>query len=198
MRPILLALSLVLTAAATSGCQVLTTAQGEFDPGVRNQGYWDDGAGNYDANEDYTAEFAGHVTKRSFFTFDLSSACEADAVALQVSRKGQYGSGSFADSISYELFDVTTPASTLNDNTGTNAAIWGDVGSGTSFGHYDIATGNPDDVLALRLNAAGVDAFNAARGGYFSVGGSGPSPAPPRPTRCSAASRALRARSNSP
>jgi hypothetical protein len=177
MRRALVALGGVVALFGASGCQIFTTAQSPFDPGVRNQGWWADGPANYTQNDSYLADYGGHVTTRNFFSFDLTSACEASSVALQVPRLEEYGSVErYPDSVPYELFDVTTPAATLNNNSGSNEAIWADLGSGTSYGRFQIPYGPASDVLTLPLTQAGVDAFNAARGGFFSVGGTGDSP----------------------
>jgi hypothetical protein len=74
--------------------------------------------------------------------------------------------------LTYSLFDVSTPAATLNANDGTNLAIWGDLGTGTTFGRYTVHPGEFTEVLSFPLNSAGIAAANAARGGFFSVGGS--------------------------
>jgi len=74
--------------------------------------------------------------------------------------------------LTYTLWDVSTPAATLNDNSGRNFAIYDDLGSGTTFGSFPVALGAPGDVLSFPLNAGGVAAVNAARGGRFSIGGS--------------------------
>jgi len=82
--------------------------------------------GNVDTNDSYVVSgfhFFEDRT-RNFFSFDLSSACAATSVTLQLTR--------------FEQFDV------------------------------------PADVLSFPLNAAGVAAFNAARAGFFSIGGMSP------------------------
>ena len=78
--------------------------------------------------------------------------------------------------LTYSLFDVSTPAATLNATNGLNQAIYDDLGSGTGFGTFPVVPGATTDVLAFGLSAAGVAAFNAARGGFFSVGGSAGGP----------------------
>jgi hypothetical protein len=146
--------------------QTFTTSQSAFDPGVKNQGWWSHATPNIDSNDNY---FVGEADRlRNFFTFDLSSACPASSVTLQLTRFEQSGP------LPYSLFDVTTPASTLNANDLTSQAIYDDLGSGTSFGTFPVADGGEADVLSFQLNAAGVAAFNAARGGFFSIGGSTP------------------------
>jgi hypothetical protein len=54
---------------------------------------------------------------------------------------------------------------------GTSQVIFDDLGSGTSFGSFPVPTGGASDVLSFPLNSAGVAAYNAARGGFFSIGG---------------------------
>jgi hypothetical protein len=158
-------------AAQGVATQTFTTSQSEFTPGVKNQGWWSPTASNLDANDNY---FVGRSSlgppgseqlHRNFFTFDLSSACRASSVTLQLTRFGQTGP------LTYSLFEVSTPAATLNANTGTGQTIFDDLGTGTSFGSFPAPGGQEFDLLSFPLNAAGVAAFNAARGGFFSIGG---------------------------
>jgi hypothetical protein len=67
--------------------------------------------------------------------------------------------------------EVSTPAATLNDNTGASQTIFDDLGTGTSYGSFPVGEGQEFDILSFPLNAAGVAAVNAARGGFFSIGG---------------------------
>ena len=62
----------------------------------------------------------------------------------------------------------------MNANDGRSQTIFDDLGTGTSFGSFRVVGGTPDDVLSFPLNAAGVAAFNATRGGFFSIGGKTP------------------------
>jgi hypothetical protein len=147
--------------------QVLATSESEFDPGVRNQGWWSATEPNFDFNDNYLAGQDFGVVYRDFFSFDLSSACQASRVTLRLTRFAQTGP------LTYSLYDVSTPTATLNANGGTSQAIFDDLGTGTSFGRFPVAAGAATDVLSFPLNAAGVAAFNAARGGgFFSIGGS--------------------------
>ena len=152
--------------AAAQTFQTFTTSQSAFDPGVKNQGWWSDRTPNIDSNDNY---FVGEADRlRNFFTFDLSGACPASSVTLQLTRFQQSGP------LPYSLFDVTTPAATLNDNDLVSTAIHDDLGSGTTFGTFLVAQGATTDILSFELNPAGVAAFIAARGGFFSIGGSTP------------------------
>jgi hypothetical protein len=155
-------------AAQAVTTQTFTTSQSEFTPGVRNQGWWSPNATNEDHNASYVVGHVGDDVFRNFFTFDVSSACAASNVTLYLTRSVQTGP------LTYEVFDVSTPAATLNANDGASGAIFNDLGTGTSFGSFPVAAGGEDDVLSFPLNAQGVAAFNAARGGLFSIGGSTP------------------------
>jgi hypothetical protein len=162
--------AIALAAPATASAvttETFTTSQSEFTAGVRNQGWWMSSITNSDVNDNYfVGDFNG--PHRNFFSFDLSSACNASSVTLQLTRFDQTGR------LTYSLFDVSTPAATLNANEGASLAIFEDLGSGTSFGSFSVAVGAPTDVLSFPLNAAGIAAFNAARGGFFSIGGQTP------------------------
>ena len=149
-------------AAQGAVTQSFSTSQSEFDTGVRNQGWWSATVVNSDANDNYIVD----SEQRNFFSFDLESACLASGVTLRLTRFDQFGS------FAYSLFDVSTAAATVNTNEGASPAIFADLGTGTSFGSFPVAAGGATDVLSFPLNAAGVAAFSAARGGYFSIGGS--------------------------
>src|SRR5215210_4125685 len=140
--------ALVLVAPATAqavSTQTFTTSQSEFSPGVHNQGWWSTTLANNDFNENYFVgkqAFESDVL-RNFFSFDLSSACRASAVTLQLTRFDQTGT------LTYSLFDVSTPAATLNANNGTSTPIFADLGTGTAFGSFPVAPGGRDDVLSF-------------------------------------------------
>jgi hypothetical protein len=148
-----------------------------------NQGWWSATVPNTDGNTSY---FVGSAiitdpsgepdVLRNFFSFDLSSACRASGVTLRLTRFVQTGPWT------YSLFDVSTPAATLNANNGTSQTIFDDLGSGVRFGGSVVPEGERTDVLSFPLNAAGVAAFNVARGGFFSLGGSIPGPGSVEPT----------------
>jgi hypothetical protein len=68
------------------------------------------------------------------------------------------------------MFDVSTDAATLNRNNGSSPAIFEDLGTGRSYGTLAVNRGLLGD-LSFRLNATAVADIEAARGGYFSLGG---------------------------
>jgi hypothetical protein len=162
-----LALAVPATGQAVT-TQTFTTLESEFTPDVANQGWWSPTLSNFDGNANYAVGVFATDRFRNFFSFDLSSACGASSATLQLTRFDQTGP------LTYSVFDVSTPAATLNANNGTSQTIFDDLGSGTSFGSFAVADGAETDVLSFPLNGAGVAAFNAARGGFFSIGGQTP------------------------
>jgi hypothetical protein len=143
--------------------QTFTTSESEFTPGSRNQGWWSPTIQNNDTNDNYIVQ---DTFFRHFFSFDLASSCRAVRVTLRLTRFDQTAP------LTYSLFDVATPAPVLNATNGTSQAIYDDLGTGLRFGSFPVPLGGPTDVLSFPLNTAGVAAFNAARGGFFSLGGS--------------------------
>ena len=62
------------------------------------------------------------------------------------------------------FFDVSTPAATLNNNTGASAAIFADLGSGKNYGTFGVATYSFSSALTL---AFALNADEIERGGWF-------------------------------
>jgi hypothetical protein len=165
--------ALGLTSSYSTG-DSLFYQPGNNGPISLNQGWWSNDLANRDSNDNY---YVGHSTftgadHRDFFTFDLSGlpAGEVVAATLQLRR---YASNSGNEAIeTLELFDVSTDAATLNKNDSINPAIFADLGSGTSYGSFDLP-GAADDrvVLELALNVAALADIASAAGGFFSIGG---------------------------
>ena len=148
------------------------TSDSQFTPGVDNQGWWGNVATNNDPNDDYiTGSFTSQANEtRSFFTFDLSSLSQtALSATLEVVR---YSYLSPDPSETLGLFDVTTDAATLNNNTGPDAAIFADLGSGTTYGTFVIPaySFSNTETLTFPLNAGAIANINASTG-FFSIGG---------------------------
>ena len=172
-----------LTTAAATACLLaslsahaitieLTTSQSPFDPGIDNQGWWSPTRINNDSNHNYfTGTSAGDVL-RSFFTFD-TSLLPAGLGALQSAELvlRRFGNGSNEATETVGFFDVSTDAATLNNNAGTSATIFADLGTGTSYGSFDV-DGAGTGVETFALNANAVTDITAALGGFFSIGGS--------------------------
>ena len=143
----------------------------KFDTGVNNQGWWSDGlpASNLNPNI-YTGSSAGS-SLRSFYTFNLASVTDAVvALELQITRGISVGNKESTEEVRF--FDVTTSAPVLNKNTGLNSSNFEDLGSGDSYGSFQIpGTGPNFEQFTFTLNEPAVANINAARGGFFSIGG---------------------------
>ena len=171
----------ILAGAGSAQCEILIfdTSDSQFDAGVHNQGWWSDALPSYDENDNYIIGigFSGYLF-RNFFTFDLSSlSIPVISATLELTR---FEYVSTAESETFGLFDVSTDAVTLNDNVGINLAIYDDLGSGISYGEFEVSSeGLETDVLSFQLNAAAIGDINAAKGGWFSIGGALLSPGSP-------------------
>ncbi len=148
----------------------LDTDEGRFDRGTDNQGWWATREESLDSNDNY---LVGDSTTtpgifRNFFTFDLSRKIGRVRAATLILRRYD-GAGDATEVLG--LFHVATGDRRLNDNQGRSDRIFRDLGTGTRYGRFTISTSDPGPVR-LRLNRAAVADINAARGGYFSIGGS--------------------------
>jgi PEP-CTERM motif-containing protein len=165
----------VMFAAPASADPVhFNTSDSRFDLGVDNQGWWSATRVNVDWNDSYFVGLAcGSAVcttvhdNRNFFTFDLSSLTGSVVSATLELRHASSQSSSPA----FGLFDVSTDPVTLNNNTGTSAAIFDDLGTGKSYGVFSVPDGLPDDLLRFQLNAAAIADIQANAGGFFSIGG---------------------------
>ena len=163
---------LALHQPASAAVFTFNTSDSQFDPGIDNQGFWSATLANADNNTSYqTGNSAGSVT-RSFFTFNLSplnlSGQQVTSATLELRRYGYSGDASET----VQFFDVSTPAATLNNNTGASAAIFSDLGTGNSYGAFAIsAIGTTTDLLSFALNSNAFTDIAAAAGGFFSIGG---------------------------
>jgi hypothetical protein len=163
---------LALQQPAYAAVFTLNTSDNQFDAGIDNQGFWSATLANADNNTNYqTGNSAGSIT-RSFFTFDLSglnlSGQQVTSATLQLRRFGYSGDASET----VQFFDVSTPAATLNNNTGVSPTIFNDLGTGTSYGTFAVsAVGATTDLLSFVLNSSALSGITAAAGNFFSIGG---------------------------
>lgn len=167
-----IAFSLVGAEPTRADTLTFNTSDSQFTPGVDNQGWWSPTQMNNDLNDNYfTGQNPSHLL-RNFFTFDLSSLAPGTAVSatLEVVRY-EYNSPDASETLG--LFDVSTPAATLNNNVGTSATIYNDLGTGVSYGTFVVNsyTASNTETLTFSLNAAAIADINAAAGGFFSIGG---------------------------
>jgi hypothetical protein len=164
----------IIAATGYVQAEILTynTSEGAFSVGsTKDQGWWSPTAFNVDANDSYFVGRSGVDLFNNFFTFNLSTldltGKQIVSATLEVTRFETTGDLPHT----YQLFDVLTPAAILNLNTGSNAGIFADLGSGTSFGSFSIGPGLGTDLLSFSLNAAAFADIAAKAGDFFSIGG---------------------------
>ena len=90
---------------------VLTTSQGQFDPGYRdrNQGWWDEAEGHRPDIMNYILSDQPFYHHRNFFTFDLSllpAGRQVASATLRLSRFSSSDSNEPVETIGW--FDVST------------------------------------------------------------------------------------------
>src|SRR5688572_22081586 len=137
-----------------------STSSSPFTPGVFNQGWWaggDPGDFSSDANPNYLTGYA-RSEFRSFFTFDLSSldltGRTLDGATFEVNGATFFATDSDVEILG--LFDVTTSASVVNYNEGLNSTVFDDLGTGVSYGTFEIGRYPFGSNLTFALNQAGL------------------------------------------
>ncbi len=151
---------------------------------VPNQGWWSDSLSNVENSANYlTGQFVtadGQVENlRSFFAFDLTPVLGTEIVGATLElQRGQYLSSAPSETVG--LFDVSNPIGALM-GLGPSDAIYGDLGSGVSYGAGTVGPGFSNDLLTFPLDVAGLSAINGllnsnnphpAAGLFFSIGAS--------------------------
>jgi hypothetical protein len=165
--------SCVILTAATSASYASTITLRTNDAtvvaafGEAGQGWWN----NTDPAVDTNTNYAAGVGFRDFLTFDLNNPLLTGqtivGATLRLQAFGSQQTGTL------RFFDVTSNPVAVNNNVGTNATIWSDLGSGTVYGSLTITTTpSSADILSIPLNAAAIAALNAGIGaGFFVFGG---------------------------
>jgi len=161
------ALALTVSGAAHAALVSIDTSLNPLQPGTDNQGWWSATVTNSNlTNDNYIT--GTNDTYRSFFSFDLSGLSGiVTSASFEVRRYDQTAP------LTLGLFDVSTPAATLVTTRGSapNPTIFADLGSGDSYGMFEVATGASADVLSFILNGNALAGINAMLGaGYFSIG----------------------------
>lgn len=170
-------ITLEATGAATAAVFTFDTSDSQFTSEVRNQGWWSLEEGNSDTNDRYFVGTTEGTVFRNFFTFDISSLPTEPIVSATLQLK-RFNSTTVNPTETLGLFDVSTDAPTLNSNTSADAAIFNDLGTGRSYGTFEVSTSfdyNPTEVLSFSLNSVAVaDIQSATNAGeqFFSIGGS--------------------------
>jgi len=149
--------------------QVFSTGDSRFDVSP-NQGWWSDTVPNVSRNSNYAVgaccDGKGREF-RNFFSFDLG-----DLRGHVVSARLEFFTGLVEGDAqeTVRFFDVSTPAGTLNDNHGTNANIFRDLGSGRTYGAVTVRPEQSRQWVSVPLGGTVIRDINAATR-FFSIGG---------------------------
>jgi hypothetical protein len=172
-RPIMSVLIVVSSIALMSSVTAAGAATIEIDAldtgAYRSSGFHNSTIENY-----ITGLFTGEEY-RSFFVFDLTSVSDTiTSATLNLYNPGAepccLGYVSPDPTETFTLKDVSTPLGALVA-TGTDVGIFNDLGTGTTFGEYTASAADNGTTISVALNAAGIDALNAAAGGSIAFGG---------------------------
>lgn len=164
-------LAVVLSLAALA-CHAGTVTVNTYGPrlaGGPNHGWWSDEVANYDGNDNFATGFNSVYNSRGFFSFDLSE-LEITSLTGAVLELPQ---GLMTGPVDLFLWDVTSDPAAVNANSGINAAIYADLGSGTEYGRLHIDLIGQTSLVSVELNAAGLAALEATEG-FFTIGASAP------------------------
>ncbi|AFY56856.1 RHS repeat-associated core domain protein [Rivularia sp. PCC 7116] len=105
---------------------------------------------------------------RSAVSFDLSS-LSSPVTSAKLQLQKNRTSGDPIETLG--LFEVATDTNQLYTSDIVSPEIFEDLGTGTSYGNFDVATGgNPSEILEFELNEEAIAAINAASGNFFSIG----------------------------
>ena len=127
------------------------------------------GAPNYVTGQGFSSGTL--MTFRSFFVFDVPATIPNVTSASIAIFNPSRGYISPDASETYKLFDVATPITTLRAGGTGLTGIFDDLGTGVEFGSVEISAASNGTLVSINLNAAGIAAIQAARGGQIAFGG---------------------------
>jgi len=157
---------------------MIDTSDNRLLAGSDNQGWYSNGEDRVASNDIYFTGVrgAGFFTPakeyRGFLSFDLSTlpaAAEVTSVTLELTQGTNNSAHTGPTPASVEIYDVSTPASTLKLTSGQNPTISSDLGTGNPYGMMTV-TSTISALHSTSLNSFAVSDIEAAAGQYFSVG----------------------------
>ena len=151
--------------AASSPARAATITLNAVDYGL-----YDELGRHVASNQGYVAGYDGYYVYRNWFVFDLASV-SGTIVSASLRLQTYYVNFYQHGTDTYTLFDVTTPiASLIAGGTGL-VGTFNDLGSGTTYGNRTYTYSDEFNVRDTALQAAGLNALQAAVGGQFALGG---------------------------
>jgi len=144
-----------------------------------NSGWVTDKGEHSSGNQNYVCGLAESVLYRNFFAVDLSNLSSygiTPPITSAVLHIRYYVAEPATGSTAYDLFDVSTSYSSINQNYAVNSTagidIYNDMGRGTVLGNVLVDRTAPSaSYLNITFNSAGLSAINSGIGSTFVVGG---------------------------
>ena len=153
------------------GCAIFlgqTASAATYTIDYTDSGWYNASSGHNPSNDNYiVGNCCGTGEYRNFLVFDLTG---VTGTIVSATLEAESPSTLTPDpSETWTLYDVTTPVATLVAG-GVSAAIFSDLGSGTSYGNVTVANGYTG-IVTVTLNANAIAALNAAKGSSIAIGG---------------------------
>ena len=150
-----------------------TSSGGTINLSSTSTGWYDNTGFHQAANTNYISGMIGPTSYNDYFTFNLANVTGTITSASLTANDPQEVNQPF-----FTLYDVPTPASTLDaDQTGA-VGIFNDLGSGTVYGTHQVTLADNGANVTISLDAAALAAIQGGEGSLFSIGGSATPTAP--------------------
>jgi len=165
--------------SAVFACLILVVSQSvgsaSLTVNATDSGWYDDTGWHQPDNLNYAVGEEVVFIYHNYFVFDLSSV-SATVTSAVINIYSPESPAQTFDSYksmdpfeTYVLYDVLTDISVLTSDTG-GVAVFEDIGTGTSYGGYDVSAADNGQFVSITLNAdALADINNTA--GLFAIGG---------------------------
>ena len=135
-----------------------------------NRGWWRDDGVHNSGNDNTLTGLVGSTSWRynSYFIFDLSAVTGTVVAAELWLEVENYTSPDPLETLS--VWDVSTPAATLEANGTGQLQIYNDLMTGNQFATFTVQQSDVGAVKTISLSPQAVTDINSALGGDFSVG----------------------------
>jgi hypothetical protein len=173
MKRMVLGLTLLgaLSAAAPASADVINAI---------DSGWYAETGLHVATNDNYVVGEVAGLVRHNFFVFDLTAVVDDIASASVQLYNPTNALPALRGYISpdatetFDLYDVSTPIASLSASSAigpAGVAVFDDLGTGTVLGQRVVSAADNGTTISLTLNADGLAALNAARGGLFALGG---------------------------
>jgi len=181
--------SQAIFAFSPSGSQQLILNGGDTVLDATNTGWYDqtgfsENAGNYIAGVCGSSDacVGDNLDANDYFVFDLSDVSGAITSAELSIGNPTSGYISPNPSETFNVWDVSTPISTLIASNTGQVGIYNDLGSGNLYGSTSVSLADDGNQVLVNLGAQALADIQAAEGNSFAVGGEVDPAGVPEPT----------------